>query len=497
MLGDTTRRRPLGRTIVHVALVLSLAFGTLAAAGGYWAVVRGPELVRSPNDPAVISAARTVARGDIVDRDGEWLARNEEDANGEIFRVYRTSAVSHVVGYSSTRYGRAGLELAFDAELSGLAGDPVSDALRKFRSDPYDPKDLRLSLQLSLQRAAVRALGDYRGAVVMLDPTTGEVLALASTPTYDASAIADPTTAEDTFEALREDDRQPLLPRATLGRYVPGSVFKIVTAVAGLGSGAVSPATTYPEQPDAERDGLLVEGFRIQDGHHPDTGDEALDLVGATDVSCNIWYALTGLATGGDALVGYAERLGFGSPLPFDLPTAVSQVTNASGDAPGGFLDDVELANAAYGQGETFVTPMQMALVAATVANGGELMRPRLVTAVTGEGGTRDRGPESVRRVIDRDDAAAITEAMVAAVEGPRGGRITAGAKVPGVTTAGKSGTAELGGTGEPHSWFIGFAPAEAPRVAIAVLVEHAGRGGEVAAPIAGDLLARYLEAGG
>ena len=497
MLATSTRRRPLGRTIVHVALVLALAFGTLAAAGGYWAVIKAPELVRSPYDPAVIAASRTVPRGAIVDRNGEWLARNEEDANGELFRVYRGRSISHVVGYASTRYGRAGLELTYDAELSGLAGDPVSDALRKFRADPYDPKDLTLAVDVQLQSAAVKALGEHRGAVVMLDPTTGEVLALASTPTYDASGIADPTTAEATFTALQEDDGQPLLPRATLGRYVPGSVFKIVTAIAGLGSGAISPGTTYPEQPGAERRGLLVEGFRIQDGHHPETGDTALDLVGATEVSCNIWYALTGLETGGADLVGYAERLGFGAPLDFDLPTAVSQVTNGSGDDPGGFVDDVELANAAYGQAETFVTPMQMALVAAAVANGGDLMRPRLVTAITGDTGTRELGAERRRRVIDADAAAAITDAMVEAVEGDLGRRFTAGSKVPGVTTAGKSGTAELGGTGEPHSWFIGFAPAEAPRIAIAVLVEQAGRGGEVASPIAGDLMERYLEGGG
>jgi len=270
-------------------------------------------------------------------------------------------------------------------------------------------------------------------------------------------------------------------------------VFKIVTAIAGLDSGAVTAGTTYEQQPPAEKDGLLIEGFRVRDGHHPETGNEALDLVGATEASCNIWYALTGLRVGGADLVDYAELLGFGAPIPFDLPTAVSQVTNGDGGAPGGFADDVELANAAYGQAETFVTPLQMALVAATVANDGVLMRPRLVTALAGRSGTRELGAEAIRRVIGDDDARAIRQAMVAAVEGPLGRQFTAGAKVPGVTTAGKSGTAELGGSGEPHSWFIGFAPAEDPQVAIAVLVEQAGRGGEVAAPIAGDLMKRYL----
>jgi peptidoglycan glycosyltransferase len=168
-------------------------------------------------------------------------------------------------------------------------------------------------------------------------------------------------------------------------------------------------------------------------------------------------------------------------------------VTNANGTDPGGFVDDVELANAAYGQAETFVTPLQMALVTATVANGGELMRPRLVTATTGKNGTRTIGQQSMGRVISGADARAINEAMVQAVEGPLGRRFTSGATVPGVTVAGKSGTAELGGVGEPHSWFIGFAPAEAPEVVIAVLVEQAGRGGEVAAPIAGQLMGYWL----
>ena len=494
MLGQPGASRPLGPTTIHVAILLSVAFAILAGAAGYWGVVRGPDLSRSADDAAVIAASRTVPRGRILDRDGTVLARNAADENGELYRVYASPTVSQVVGYASRVYGRAGLERTYDAELTGLAGDPLTDAFAKFGADRYDPKDLTLSLSLDLQRAAVSALGKRRGAVVMLDPRTGEVLALASTPTYNASDLADPVTAAATFEALRDDEAQPLLPRATLGRYVPGSVFKIVTAIAGLGSGAITPDTTYPEQPRAERNGLLVEGFRIRDGHHPETGSKALDLVEATEVSCNLWYALTGLETGGEALVDYATRLGFGAPIPFDLPTAVSQVTNGRGTDPGGFVDDVELANASYGQAETFVTPLQMALVAAAVANGGELLQPRLVTALTGRNGTRTTSPVSMGRVLSSADAQAINAAMVQAVEGPLGRRFTTGAKVPGITTAGKSGTAELGGSGEPHSWFIGFAPAENPQVAIAVLVEEAGRGGEVAAPIAGRLLARWLQ---
>jgi peptidoglycan glycosyltransferase len=493
MLGGAARQ-PLGRTTIHVAIVLSVAFAILAVAAGYWGVVRGQELATSPNDAAVIAAARTVPRGLIKDRDGTVLASNRKDANGEQYRVYAGRAISQVVGYASSVYGRAGLERSYDAELTGLAGDPLTDAFAKFGADRYDPKDLTLSLSYELQKAAVAALGKHRGAVVMLDPKTGQILALASTPTYDASAIANPATARDAFAALQVDPARPFLPRATQGLYVPGSVFKIVTAVAGLGSGAITPDTTFKQQPGAEKNGLLVDGFRVRDGHHPATGSTALDLVHATEVSCNIYYALTGLQTGGAALVDYARKMGFGAALPFDLPTAASQVTKGGGKQPGGFSDDVELANAAYGQAETLVTPLQMALVAATVANDGELMQPQLVTALTGKrSGTRTIGPRAMGRVISATDAQAINAAMVKAVEGDLGRQYTTGAKVPGVTTAGKSGTAELGGTGEPHSWFIGFAPANDPQVAIAVLVEQAGRGGEVAAPIAGDLMTRYL----
>ena len=491
--GLAAARRPLGGPIWRVALALSLAFATLAVAVGYWGVVRAPDLTRSPYDAAVIAASRTVPRGRILDRNGGVLATNRKDANGEYYRVYSGPIISPVVGYASPRYGRAGLERAYDAELSGLTGDPLRDPFRKFRSDPYDPKDLTLSLDYALQRAAARALGDQKGAVVMLDPRTGEVLAMASNPYYDASRITNPDTAEAAFKALQADPNEPLLPRATLGRYVPGSVFKIVTAIAGLGSGAATPETTYAEQPPAEEDGLVVDGFTIRDGHHPETGSRALDLIGATEVSCNIWYALTGLATGGEALTDYAKRMGFDAPLPFDLPTAVSQVTGGDGTAPGGFQDDVELANAAYGQGETFVTPLQMALVASTIANRGVLMQPHLVTAISGDGGTRTIEPERMSTVISASDAEAIALAMREAVEGDLGQQFTTGAKVPGVPTAGKSGTAELGGKGEPHSWFIGFAPADAPTVAIAVLVEQGGRGAEAAAPIAGDMMTFYL----
>lgn len=482
--------------MLRTGIALVVAFAVLAVGAGWWQVVEAQRLSRAADNPSVIAVARRALRGPIVDRDGRWLARSSRDQNGEAVREYRDETISQVVGYASRQFGTAGLEKTYNAELLGLSGsDPFDGLLDKFGQTSRDPLGLQLTLDLRLQRAAVEALGRDHGAVVMLDPTTGAILALASTPTYDASAIANPQTAADTFAQLQASKANPLLPRATLGRYVPGSVFKIVTAIAGLNTGAITPATTYSQQPAAEEKGLLVDGFRIKDGHHPQTGDTALDFVAATEVSCNIWYALTGLAVGGGNLEQEASRLGFGAPIPFDLPTAVSRVTSGSGNAPGGFRDDVELASAAFGQGETYVTPLQMALVASAVANDGVLMRPYLVSALTGDGpGAGNIAPQVWQRALSAPDARSIQGAMEQAVEGDLGRLFTSGAAVPGVPTAGKSGTAELGGTGEPHSWFIGFAPVDHPTVAIAVLVEKGGRGGERAAPLAGAMLEKYFQ---
>jgi penicillin-binding protein A len=487
------RPKPLGQTIGHVGLALVVGFAGIALGAGYWQVLRSPDLSRAADNPAVIAAARNVVRGKIVDRDGKVLASNRRSATtGEPYRVYADRAFSTVIGYASSDFGTAGLENAWNAELTGIAnGDPIGDVLRKFRSDPYDPQQLTLGISSVLQRAAVKGLGDDRGAVVMLDPATGEILALASTPTYDTGAIANPKTSHDAFAAVLDNAAHPLVTRATQGRYVPGSVFKIVTAIAGLGSGRVTAGTTFPEQPKAERDGLVVGGFRVHE--HPGVPSQSFDLAAATEWSSNIWYTLAGLRTGGDNLAKYAARMGFGAPLAFDLPTAASQVTNGDGGGPGGFRDQTELANASYGQAETLVTPLQMALVAATVANGGTLMKPHLVISTKGRDGTRTIAPEQMGVVIGSDDAAAIAAAMQRAVESAIGRQFTTEAKVPGIPTAGKSGTAELGGSGAPHSWFIGFAPVDHPRVAIAVIVERGGRGGARAAPLAGDLMALYF----
>jgi peptidoglycan glycosyltransferase len=488
----------IGSALLRLALALLLAYGALGAGLTYWQVAQAQELTEDPGNPLVLAAARNAPRGRILDARGRVLARNERGPQGAPTRRYGYPAFSPVIGYKSLRFGTSGLERSYDAELSGLGElTPADRLLRKFRPDPYDPLDLVLSIDLRLQARAMELLGSNAGAIVAIEPTTGRVLALASTPTYNANRIVDPEGGEAYFNSLR---RQPaaesaLLNRATQGRFVPGSTFKIVTAIAALGSGAITADTVYRNQPREEANGFRVEGFRIRDGHHAATGSTPLSIVPATEVSCNIFFAHAALDTGGENLSEWAGRMGFGAAIPFDLPTSASQVTNGGG-SDGGFKSRVELATAGFGQGETFATPLQMALVAATVANDGRLMRPRLVDQIRSPKTEqrRDFGPQEWRRVTGPAEAAVIKEAMHDAVEGDLGRGFAGGGKIPGVPTAGKSGTAELGGSGEPHSWFIGFAPLEQPRVAVAVVVERGGFGRERAVPIGGDVMEAYLD---
>ena len=496
-MTSAARSRPgrsIGRTLTGLGVALSLAFGAIAGGAGYWQVLRSQDLASSPDDIAVIAASRQVVRGVILDRDGGTLATSERDANGEPYRVYASRSVSGAIGYASRLYGSAGLERAYDAQISGvISADPLRDVLRKFRGLPSDPQTVQSTLSLALQERAVKLLGADIGAVVILNPKTGAIITLASTPIYDATAVSNPATSKATFEALQADPSRPLLPRATQGLFVPGSVFKIVTAIAALESGAINAGTSFAEQPGAETDGLTISGYTIHDGHHQQTGSRALTFPEAVEVSCNLYFALAGLQTGGTELAERAEDLGFGKPLPFALSTSTSQVTGGGGEFGGGFRDPVELATAGFGQGETFVTPLQMALVAAAVANGGAIMQPRLVDAFIGRDGTTSVNAEVWRRAMSAQTAAEVTVAMVRAVEGELGRRFTNGAQISGIHVAGKSGTAEIGGGTEPHSWFIGFAPADNPTVAIAVVVEHGGRGGARAAPIAGELMRMAL----
>ncbi|MFI5261857.1 MAG: penicillin-binding transpeptidase domain-containing protein, partial [Candidatus Limnocylindrales bacterium] len=422
----------LERGIARMALVVIACYGLVALGVGYWQGLRAQALTDDPGNP-LIASLRAGPRGEILDARGTVLAQ-DATVGGVRVRRYPQPAAEPAVGYWSPSLGAAGLELSYDHELAGLTGaSPVDALLRKFGAPAGTPLNVVTSLDMRLQADAVRLLGAQKGAIVAIEPSTGRVLALASSPTFDPNKVVAPATGAAYMAGLSAaGNAAPLLDRVTQGLYTPGSVFKMVTAIAGLGSGTITADTTYADQPGEEATGFLVDGYRVVDGHHPFTGTTAVDLIQATEVSCNIYFAHVGLATGGAQLRDWARRLGFEAPIPFDLPTAISQVT--AGTGPGdGFVDDVELANASYGQGTTYVTPLQMALVAATIGDGGTLMQPTIVDSVQTPDGTvvQRQSPQVWRQVLPTAEAQVLRVAMTGAVESAWGKPFAGSAAIP------------------------------------------------------------------
>ena len=342
-----------------------------------------------------------------------------------------------------------------------------------------------------------------------LDPQTGAVLAMVSTPTFDATPISgDPEVAQEPMDALRNDPAEPLLARDRQGLYVPGSIMKVFTAAAALDAGVITPETTFPDQPRQESEGFVVDGFTIRE--HDLGGIAARPLAalrGAPGVEQHLLRPRRAGARA-EAFLDYARRFGFCAPVEIGPPeralsVAPSYVTSPVDGDCGPFSDDVELASASFGQGTTAVTPVQMALVAAAIAGDGVMPHPyvvRDVRAHSEDGAPSDEildtlGSGGGTRVVSSEAAAATRAAMVDAVNGELG-RLFAGQGditlygISNARSAGKTGTAQLGGEQAPHSWFIGFAPAQdgaTPQIAIAVLVASGGSGSDRAAPIGGQ----------
>lgn len=462
--GQFERRVAVTGTVTLLGVLVF--FGALA----YWQVFR-TDLAEDDRNPRVLSHALDPHRGRILDRDGNELAVSLP--NGK--RRYTDPSVAHVLGYIDPRYGSQGAELAFDALLSGHQVHSWSAAFdAEFNRSAGQGLDVRLTIDPKVQAAAASALGSRTGAVVAVDPRNGEVLAMVSVPTYDPGGLA------ANGEALLVDPTSPLLNRATQGRYPPGSTFKTVTAAAALENNVIQPGTpvTCPES-------ITIDGFEIS-CRNVSQGVGTYPFRDAFTFSVNAIFAQVGVAVGWDRLAATAERFGFGSALGFTLETAASQLHD-----PGSPRTKVLLASTAFGQGELLVTPLQMALVAAAIANGGMLVRPHLgLEALNGTRVVQQplEAPAS-RRVLGADVAHTLRDFMVSVVDGAQ----ASGVAIPGVKVAGKTGTAETGTPGVSHAWFIAFAPADDPVIAVAVVVERGGRGGEVASPIAGAVIRAAL----
>lgn len=437
----------------------------------YLQIIAADELTANENNGRTLAEERRFRRGAIFSREGSVLAESRS-VDGGFERIYPQGEIfASVTGFSSPRYGRSGIEESANKYLMvKRQAASLREYINQLAGGEKMGDDVYLSVSERIQRAAVEALGDKRGAVVALDPKTGDVLALASYPSYD------PNDIDSNFKELRADASSPLLDRATQGLYPPGSTFKVVTASAALEKGVASPDSVYDGPSE-----LYVSGGKVVNFDNQELGKMTLREAFAHSV--NTAFAKVGLDVGYD-LVGYAKRFGFGEKPPIALPTTASSVQ------PPSDMDKLALAWTAVGQAKLEATPLEMALVAAGIANGGEIMAPRLILEVRSEEGLLQRSfpPTVWRRAVSEKTAKAITDLMVETVERGTG----QAARIRGVEVAGKTGTAETEG-GKPHAWFIGFAPARNPKVAVAVVVEHGGIGGKVAAPIAKKVIEATL----
>ena len=372
----------------RLGLYLMLAFAVVSGSIAYWQVFEAESLSARSDNPEVIAARRSLPRGTIFDASGQVLASSEV-IDGLSRRTYTDPAFTHVIGYSSLRFGSTGLERAYEDILVGQTDpNPIRDLVNDVLDRQPEPRDLTLTIDRRLQDFAAEQLGADAGAVVALDPQTGAVLAMVSTPTYDATPISgDPETAQAAMDALRNDPAEPLLGRARQGRYVPGSIMKVFTAAAALDGGVITPETTFEDQPRQEREGFVVDGFTIREHDLGGIEPGLWALSEALQVSSNVYFAHVGLELGGEAFLDYARRFGFCDSIqigPADraLTVAPSYVTEAVDGDCAPFRDAVELASASFGQGRTAATPVQMALVAAAIAGDGVMPHPYVVSSV-------------------------------------------------------------------------------------------------------------------
>lgn len=481
----------MNRSIQRLGVVMLLLFGAVFVQLNVLQLLKADEYAADPRNTRRIVRDFSEPRGTIQTADGTVLARSKPvDDQFERLRVYpQGSLFSQVTGFFSFTYGTDGVERQYNDALTGREAEVRFRNVGDLFLENRPTANITLTLVQSVQRAAAQALGQRLGAVVALDPTTGGILALYSWPAYDANKLAVHNQQAVQAAGKRIFARGgPGTARAYRERYFPGSTFKIVTAAAGLESGKITPTSpVYPvlralDLPDTDRD--------LQNYGGGSCGGALVHII---QVSCDTAFAQMALDIGAQDMVRGAQAFGFTQVPPIDLPgSAASHFPE-----PGAFTRDrPALAQSGIGQRDVQATPLQMALVAAAVANGGVIMAPHVMAEIRDDEGevVQRAEPTPWRTALTADDAAILKDAMVAVVTAGTGTR----AAIPGVAVAAKTGTAERTSGGITSAWMIAFAPADAPRVAVAVFLEGTDQtgsliGGVHAAPIAKAVLEAAL----
>ena len=460
------------RNIFRLGIMLIGLLLVLIGYLSYLQAIDNRALATNPYNRRIQAEESRILRGGIYDTKGVTLAETKA-VDGNNRRFYPLgSCAAHLVGYSSEMYGKAGLESVYDTVLLGMEGsDRIRNSYyRLLGQNRQQGGDIILTIDSSLQKRAEELLGSNKGAVVLMDCRTGALRAVASSPRYD------PNELENEWSRLSQAEEAPLLNRALQGAYPPGSAFKLITA-AGVLAAKPNVASEIFDCPGY----YTVDGYKLTDsGTHGQ-----VDLSQSLAVSCNTAFAQMGITLGKDKFSRTFKAFGMDQQPLADFDTRVC--TMAQVDQ----MTQTELAASSIGQGELLVNPLHMAMVSAAIANDGKIMRPYLIEYIKDSTGevTRTTTPAQWLNATTPAIAGEIKAGMVQAV---RSGTAT-GAAVSGVQVAGKTGSAQ-NPHGQSHAWFVGFAPADQPKLCIAVVVENAGSGGAVAAPIAAKILAEGLK---
>jgi penicillin-binding protein A len=476
----------MNRSIVRVYVLVVLMFALLIGFTSRWTVFDASSLrANSLNKRGVLEQER-IHRGEIVTSSGEVLARSVRGADGNYTRTYpQHAAFAHAIGYSFTTLGQAGLELYRNEPLDGRGGDALRSLLDQLQGRQRQGDEVITNLDANAQRVAIAALAGRQGAVVALDPRSGAVKVMASTPSFDPNQLRSPAT----YSRLASDNAgKPLVNRATQFGYAPGSTFKVLTATAAIDTGQFTPQSTI-----SGRNDVLISGVPLANDNDESLGQ--ITLTEALAKSVNTVWAQVAVKLGKSTIAKYMQRFGFDRKPRLDYPTA--QMSSSGEYLSGKLLSPtssrVDVGRLGIGQDKLAVTPLQMAEVAAAVGNHGRLMVPHLTRRIVDPDGrtVQDVGPRLQSTVMRPSTAAAVTSMMEAVVNSGTGTQ----AQIPGVQVAGKTGTAEtLLGQQINNVWFIAFAPAANPSVAIAVTLQGVpGQGAAFAAPIARQVMEALL----
>jgi peptidoglycan glycosyltransferase len=481
----------MNRPIVRLFGLVIVMFAVLIAFTSRWTVFEAASLRDNPLNARSLLEQQRIARGRILAANGAVLARSVRSRGSSrsesVFeRRYPTGEqFAHAIGYDFTDLGRSGLERYRNATLNGQSGTNLQSILDQLQGKKRQGNDVFTTLDPAAQQVANSALEGHQGAVVALEPRSGAVRVLASSPSYDPNDLRSTSTYA---KLARDASGRPLVNRATQFGYAPGSTFKVVTATAAIDTGAYTRESTVDG-----RDNVPISGVPLQNDDNESFGQ--ITLTEALAKSVNTVWAQVAEHLGKSTMARYMRRFGFDRKPQLDYP---AEEMSSSGEYSGARLvaptsRQVDVGRMGIGQDKLEVTPLQMAEVAAAVANRGTLMVPHMTDRIVDpDGRTIERISPRVQSVVmKRSTAAAVTAMMEAVVNEGTG----TPAQIPGVQVAGKTGTAETQiGTAINNVWFIAFAPASAPRVAIAVTLKGVpGQGAAFAAPIARRVMERLL----